>query len=1680
MTTPSALFQMKVGDADWLAPGQKAVAATGDRIRCRIADIEGVDKVTWEFHGLSRTEGEDPVPEPTVTLEGVPLGAEMWFDVPENDGGAWGLTGHVNGGAQRRGQIVENADYTKRSVVVVPFSTTGQEAVFIGETFENDSVFAAVARFNWLLKRAPIGGLVSALGLDGVDVVLDAGALEVRRSKDFHLATLAADIHDYTHAEWDTCDIAVLTPTGANRLLTSAEPPTAGGTTSKIVINGSSTLALTLPHDSTSGTAGKRFWGPSLDPVTLGPGAAAIINWRSDIGYWQIIFSYASNLANVGGGAEVYKEDSPAGKNNLRTLTGSGGIGVEQGENTINFNGELFALAAQGLDGINSAKVGQTIVTRRSRDSLPIAWSVDVDDFTHEDWDTCDDVRVSLVADVVWSGADEPSADGTTEKTVSNLSSEHSLTLPHDALSTTQKRFSAPGGVPYVLGPLERCKIRYSFTANRWEVIDRAQGEDVSVASTAGFGALGAMRRLAVNYDDDANHNAGSCRYVWIPLFAKWLRLAQTGFDGPPSDQVFTGAIDVDILSAPEGGETSAALWQTVNPESWGPHNLGSIPGTSNAVYPFKTEVFPWNGGVRLVVIHGISAGGPTAARVHYTDDCATTWTTGALASASELSPHDVIWSGEALLVSFPDGSIQRSTDGAATWTLVYDGEGPGDKPPMRIGMSDGAGTVVFASHGFALTTHDHGITWARWDKPPPGFNPTQARWFKGKYYIWTQANNLHTSEDGDTWSEEVALDWGLPGTRHMLPNIGDGLVNCGDLLVVFAFEELDFSETKDLYFSTNGVTWEPSNVFGYLLAAQPLSTLPAGSGSSTSSKPKRVNIACTTPRSPAHLPAHWHQLVVVPSTDQETFADAYLGPRDSGGTIVTYTTEGANVYASPPPAVGGAPSAGISDQWSRGDARPDLGRIAPTLPSAATLAVGTADGDFIPVSGTVPTTAFTVPKGIRRELYCQTTGWVIEANSSVLTPHGLNLFLRAGDRVVLRAWDDDKVYVRPVDDQADHERVGSIPLLRFKHNRTTSAPPLSGEVRYDNVNPQAATAIYIHNGNWKNGSVGDMLRQSSRGNILVYATGATWTLYSYTSATEVSGTYTAFTGLTLLDGEGIEATWDSFAPDGAPVNVQVFPTTQTDQETASFEFTAVGSSVLYEAPDDTELKRGTDYIYVSAETLDAGNQGLAIQGRMSRYGGIIYAERVGVPTDNLQFRVGPPRNRTTHVEFPVLDAWSTSNAGDMSKLFLTAGKLSTVTIESDRRIHVDFDPSGHHMLLGVRDSNTHIEQWYCSTPFKQETASFVHRYDTSALDLACECVRWGHDGTYVYWFGAVSLKLYKYDCGSAYNLAGGSHSGTSLDVSVSSFDINSDGSSLAILFSSTAYHYAGTPGDVTSFAAVGGDSIDLVAATAGGTAVFAIALHPADDNVLFAASVSGSLGAPTLVQFHKLQLTGDTVMVGAVEVGSPSADFSGTFIDSRSIAVSYDAQYVYIGSRTNQLVYRLSTVGFNNGNVYRLVFLPRNADWYQVAAYPTNEGDVSGVGDADGNDWLFLFPNVAPTMRDNTSQIYKWTLEWGFDDGYGGAQRMMRAGTFIVTKDSSDIASFHWKTEEQPQYLHSTGFINFEVGPSAVLLAADHGDAGLDGLRILVTFQDYDNPDIVGPAYLNVQLVSTNPLWFE
>jgi hypothetical protein len=430
--------------------------------------------------------------------------------------------------------------------------------------------------------------------------------------------------------------------------------------------------------------------------------------------------------------------------------------------------------------------------------------------------------------------------------------------------------------------------------------------------------------------------------------------------------------------------------------------------------------------------------------------------------------------------------------------------------------------------------------------------------------------------------------------------------------------------------------------------------------------------------------------------------------------------------------------------------------------------------------------------------------------------------------------------------------------------------------------------------------------------------------------------------------------------------------------------------------------------LLVSPQTLDSGNQGLAILARMAR-GGRIRAERVGTPTENLELRVGPPTNEVTHLSFPILDQWSTTNAGLVAALGGAVSSRFSPPADNWRpRSH--FDPSGHHLLMCFEDgAKNSLVQYRCSTPFDANTKVPVFEYDTASLDTTPASVRWGHNGEYIYWYGATSGKLYQYDCGNPYEMAGGADSGSSLTIAaLAAFALSSDGTRIVFLTGTTGSRYNGTAGVVASFATAS-DTVDLASVCSGSATPNHLALHPTNDAILYV----GTKTTTTDYYIHRVTLAGVAVMAGATE-HSVSPNLASFATDVRDIAVSRDAQYFYLFDRAAESIVRLHNHVLTEDVTYRVGFLP------EVAVYLNGAQAVEG--DPDIYDWTHELPFILPPLT-MTAFRYSWETSLNIA-GYDDQEVGISGNLFVSTGNTGEVV-----------HSHSTGYdgglsLNFAVAP--------------------------------------------------
>jgi hypothetical protein len=136
----SAIFEIDPGTG-YGDPGVAQNAAPAATITCRVASVSGVSRIEWEIFG---THGRDlptdpPIPVPTITYGGTPIGQTMSFTVAGGTGQAYGIACRVN-----RGLATDD----RRTSAVYVLDDAGQRPFFVGEELEADELYGVVPRLN--------------------------------------------------------------------------------------------------------------------------------------------------------------------------------------------------------------------------------------------------------------------------------------------------------------------------------------------------------------------------------------------------------------------------------------------------------------------------------------------------------------------------------------------------------------------------------------------------------------------------------------------------------------------------------------------------------------------------------------------------------------------------------------------------------------------------------------------------------------------------------------------------------------------------------------------------------------------------------------------------------------------------------------------------------------------------------------------------------------------------------------------------------------------------------------------------------------------------------------------------------------------------------------------------------------------------------------------------------------------------------------------------------------------------------------------------------------------------------------------------------------------------------------------------------------------------------------------
>src|SRR6266851_9991911 len=138
------------------------------------------------------------------------------------------------------------------------------------------------------------------------------------------------------------------------------------------------------------------------------------------------------------------------------------------------------------------------------------------------------------------------------------------------------------------------------------------------------------------------------------------------------------------------------------------------------------------------------------------------------------------------------------------------------------------------------------------------------------------------------------------------------------------------------------------------------------------------------------------YKFVLSPSTDSDPPSNSiWTVDQINAGTVATL---GANTFTATQTL---SPGSGAAIVVTAGG----INEISQTLPSAATVAIGGAPGNYIFISGTTTITAFdTVQSGTERTLEFQGSLTLTNNATSLILPGGQNIITQAGDTAIFRS----------------------------------------------------------------------------------------------------------------------------------------------------------------------------------------------------------------------------------------------------------------------------------------------------------------------------------------------------------------------------------------------------------------------------------------------------------------------------------------------------------------------------------------------------------------------------------------------------------------------------------------------------------------------------------------------------
>jgi hypothetical protein len=522
---------------------------------------------------------------------------------------------------------------------------------------------------------------------------------------------------------------------------------------------------------------------------------------------------------------------------------------------------------------------------------------------------------------------------------------------------------------------------------------------NVRVTPNAGLGALGRFWRTHYG-NDESPPGAVEFELIFVPGRNEWIKV-HVGSPTGPGFSYSAGALAVQrVMDTGESGETAAA---PVDLDMYGGFNDGftytvtGIPAGGSYRGPLQHEVIPGET-PRILVTYGRTTGNGSSTRIMRSDDGGFTWATGNFFASNELGATCLIYTGENVVAGFSSGAIEYSSDGGVAFA---DGDSP-LSDPLYVAMSDGAGKVVLVGHGVGAISEDHGESWTELDFPA-AFVVRAGVYFNQEWIIWTADQEVLKSTDGVTWEEMGSLDLNCAGweTTTMLENAGRGLVICGDYLVALFHDILanDYYK-KDFFYSRDGLSWTRSWSFG-----EGPAVMAQFEADADGPLPWRVRVSCSSPRTPAHSPAPWHQIMLVPATGdigQGGFADTYIGERDWGASVVVGQVTEAPAYAPSPSAVGGVASPGSGTDYALGSRHRDIGRKASSKAVATVVNLDNATGDYVHFTGSGTIEQFLLASGLRREGYADSS-FTLEHSSLLVLPTGSDITTQVGDTFVLR-----------------------------------------------------------------------------------------------------------------------------------------------------------------------------------------------------------------------------------------------------------------------------------------------------------------------------------------------------------------------------------------------------------------------------------------------------------------------------------------------------------------------------------------------------------------------------------------------------------------------------------------------------------------------------------------------------